>query len=75
MIRALLVVQVTHAGYVGRMAIVFRPRDCFFLCLESSEYVVVILDDIIVYMTALRSSLWAGHDEDCSHLFSGDLPK
>jgi hypothetical protein len=45
----LLIVEMTNAGDMRRMAVLLRPIDCLSLCFERGWYLVgVVFDHIIV---------------------------
>jgi hypothetical protein len=75
MVRILLVIQVPDASDKGSVTLRFRPIDCFFLGLESTELVVrMVFDYIILNSRPFGAALGTSFYVNVRHsLFSRDI--
>ena len=71
-IRPLLVVQVSDTSNMRRVAVCFRPIDCFFLCAKSAKHLVTLgLDHIIIDARPLGAAFRPGFNvHGCYNLIS-----
>ena len=67
--RLRLIIQMSHPGNERVVALFLRPLDCFLLCLERCLHVVgMVLYDIILDRTSLRTPLWPRFNVNVGHL-------
>jgi hypothetical protein len=75
MVGLVLLVQVSDASDVGRVAFLLRPGDGFMLGLERRKYTIgVILDHVILEGTAFLPAFRARFDINDAHDFLLDPP-
>src|SRR5579859_5562835 len=68
MVRPSLIIQVPDASNKWAVPLSFSPVNGFSLCAESAEHVIgMVFDDIIVYSTSLRTTLWTRFYINVSH--------